>query len=60
MTNSPGAVPRTATFALTNATFSWVRELANTGWQTATRNHGALGEMNIVGGEIVHAGVKSA
>ena len=61
VTNMPGAVPRTATFALTNATFPWVRELANLGWQTATENHAALGQgLNIVGGEIVHAGVQAA
>ncbi len=61
VTNMPGAVPRTATIALTNATFPWVRELANLGWRAATENHAALGKgLNIVEGEIVHAGVKAA
>ena len=61
VTNMPGAVPRTATFALTNATFPWVRELAQSGWQTATTNHAALGHgLNIVQGEIVHPGVLAA
>ena len=61
VTNMPGAVPRTATLALTNATFPWVRELAQLGWRNATQNHVALGRgLNIVEGEIVHAGVQAA
>ena len=61
VTNMPGAVPRTATLALTNATFPWVRELATLGWQSATTNHAALGAgLNIVDGAIVHEGVKAA
>ena len=61
VTNMPGAVPRTATLALTNATFPWVRELADLGWKEATESHAALGQgLNIVAGEIVHPGVKAA
>lgn len=61
VTNMPGAVPRTATLALTNATFPWVRELADGGWRAATQNHVALGKgLNIVAGEIVHPGVAAA
>ena len=33
--NMPGAVPRTSTFALTNATIPYVLNLANKGWQNA-------------------------
>ncbi|MDP2268655.1 MAG: alanine dehydrogenase, partial [Deltaproteobacteria bacterium] len=32
VTNMPGAVPRTSTFALTNATFRYALEIANKGW----------------------------
>ncbi len=61
VTNMPGAVPRTATLALTNATFPWVRKLASTGWKTATENYPVLAHgLNIVEGEIVHPGVLSA
>jgi alanine dehydrogenase len=31
----PGAVPRTSTFALTNATLPYVRSLADLGWRKA-------------------------
>ena len=61
VTNMPGAVPRTATLALTNATLPWVRELASLGWRAATQNHLALERgLNIVAGEIVHPGVAAA
>jgi alanine dehydrogenase len=33
--NMPGAVPRTSTYALTNATMPYVLKLADKGWQTA-------------------------
>jgi alanine dehydrogenase len=33
----PGAVPRTSTFALTNATMPYVVKLADLGWRTACR-----------------------
>ncbi|MBT8098251.1 MAG: alanine dehydrogenase, partial [Gammaproteobacteria bacterium] len=37
VTNMPGAVPRTSTFALTNATLPFVKALANHGWREALR-----------------------
>ena len=40
--NMPGAVPRTSTFALTNATLPYVVELANQGWRDALRADPAL------------------
>jgi alanine dehydrogenase len=40
--NMPGAVPRTSTFALTNATMPYVLTLADKGWQAACRNDPAL------------------
>ncbi|MFA4082432.1 alanine dehydrogenase [Mycobacteroides salmoniphilum] len=40
--NMPGAVPRTSTFALTNATMPYVLALADKGWRQACRQDGAL------------------
>ncbi len=38
VTNMPGAVPRTSTFALTNETLPFIKSLANDGWQSALKN----------------------
>ena len=40
--NMPGAVPRTSTFALTNATMPYVLKLADKGWRDACRADPAL------------------
>ncbi|MGE5694227.1 MAG: alanine dehydrogenase [Candidatus Sericytochromatia bacterium] len=40
--NMPGAVPRTSTFALTNATMPYVLVLADRGWRTACEADSAL------------------
>jgi alanine dehydrogenase len=40
--NMPGAVPRTSTFALTNATLPYVLRLADQGWHEACRADSAL------------------
>ncbi|BBY79048.1 alanine dehydrogenase [Mycolicibacterium pulveris] len=40
--NMPGALPRTSTFALTNATVPYVLRLADLGWQAACRADPAL------------------
>jgi alanine dehydrogenase len=40
--NMPGAVPRTSTFALTNATMPYVLRLADKGWQAACAADAAL------------------
>ncbi|PXX57672.1 L-alanine dehydrogenase [Nocardia tenerifensis] len=37
--NMPGAVPHTATLALTNATLPYVRAIADLGWKEACANH---------------------
>jgi len=50
--NMPGAVPRTSTFALTNATLPYVTVLAGQGWQSALRADSAL-----AAGLTTHAGV---
>jgi alanine dehydrogenase len=40
--NMPGAVPRTSTFGLTNATMPYVLKLADQGWRAACRVDSAL------------------
>eukprot|EP01031_Cornospumella_fuschlensis_P019854 gene19854-24326_t len=48
----PGAVPRTSTYALTNATMPYVRALANLGWKAALGADNALAlGLNTVAGE---------
>jgi alanine dehydrogenase len=58
VTNMPGAVPRTSTYALTNATLAFVRALADHGWQAALKRdpHLARG-LNVQEGEIKHEAV---
>lgn len=59
--NMPGAVPRTSTLALTNATLPYAVKLANLGWKEACRQDPALKlGLNIVSGKIVYAGVAEA
>ena len=62
--NIPGAVPRTATFALTNATKPYVEllaELLADGGVGAAAAHPALGTAaNVLAGELTHAGVAEA
>jgi alanine dehydrogenase len=38
----PGSVPRTSTFALTNATMPYVLKLADNGWRAACKADPAL------------------
>lgn len=60
VTNMPGAVPRTATFALTNATKPYVHALADLGVAAAAR-HPELGTAaNILAGKVTHSGVAMA
>ncbi len=59
--NMPGAVPRTSTLALTNATFVYARTLARLGWQDACKADRALAlGLNIIGGKVVYPGVAEA
>ena len=53
VTNMPGAVPRTSTFALTNATLPFVKALAGMGWREALKydKHLANG-LNVHNGQI--------
>jgi alanine dehydrogenase len=61
VTNMPGAVPRTSTFALTNATLPYVRALADLGWQRAIGNDAGLARgLNVHAGALTHEAVASA
>lgn len=59
--NMPGAVPRTSTLALTNATLPYVRLLADLGVEAALRQNPALARgLNIFKGELCHRQVAEA
>lgn len=59
--NIPAAVPRTSTFALTNATLPYVRRLAALGVDEATAQDPSLAAgINVRGGEIVYPAVNEA
>ncbi len=61
VTNMPGAVPRTSTFALTNATLPYVKALAAHGWQKAIEHDSGLRMgLNIHAGAITHEAVARA
>ena len=61
VTNMPGAVARTSTFALTNATLPFVLALADKGWQRALREDPHLRDgLNIHDGKITHPAVATA
>ena len=56
--NMPGAYPKTATMALTNATFEYVRKLANEGVVKAIKSDFALESgVNVYKGEITNQAV---
>jgi alanine dehydrogenase len=58
VTNMPGAVPRTSTFALTNATLPFVLELADKGWRRAMADDPHLrAGLNIHTGKVTHPAV---
>ena len=59
--NMPGAVPRTSTQALTNATLPYALEIAEKGWEQACKENEALRKgLNIIDGKVVHKGVAEA
>jgi alanine dehydrogenase len=59
--NMPGAVPRTSTFALTNATLPFVRELADRGTDAAlAANVHLRAGLNVQAGRIMHPAVAEA
>lgn len=59
--NMPGAVPRTATIALTNATMSYVKQIANNGLEKAfLRNQAIMSGINVYKGLVTNDGVAKA
>jgi alanine dehydrogenase len=61
VTNMPGAVPITSTYALTNATIPYVIHLATAGVQQATtENPGLKLGVNVAGGQVTYAPVADA
>jgi alanine dehydrogenase len=59
--NMPGAVPRTSTIALTNATLPYAIKIANMGWKEACKVSQPLRKgLNVVEGKIVYKGVSDA
>lgn len=56
--NMPGAVPRTSTFGLTNATLPYALELANKGFEAAVKNDQGLQEgVNTYKGKLTYKAV---
>ena len=60
LANMPGAVPRTSTFALTNATGPYVRQLADRGPKQAAHDPVLGTAANILAGQLTHEGVGKA
>jgi alanine dehydrogenase len=61
VTNMPGAVGRTSTYALCNVTLPWALRIANRGIERAAAELKPVAEaINIAGGEVVHAAVARA
>ena len=59
--NMPGAVPRTSTQALTNATLQYALPIAAKGWKQACKDDAALAKgLNVIEGKIVYKGVAEA
>ena len=58
VTNMPGAVPRTATFALNNATLPFALSIADNGWKAALAKDVYLRDgLNVCHGKITHKAV---
>jgi alanine dehydrogenase len=61
VSNMPGAVARTSTFALTNATFPYALELANKGYRQAFKENQELTKgLNVFNGHVTHPAVAEA
>ena len=59
--NMPGAVPRTSTIALTNATLPYAIQIAGKGWKQACIDNVPLQKgLNVVNGKVVYKGVSEA
>jgi alanine dehydrogenase len=61
VTNMPGAVPRTSTYALNNATLPFALALADKGWQRAAADDEHLRNgLNVALGKVTHPEVAAA
>jgi len=61
VTNIPGNVPQTSTYALTNVTLGYALELANKGFHQALKDSNALRKgLNVCEGKITYEAVASA
>ncbi len=59
--NMPGAVPKTSTLALTNATLPYAVEIANKGWKKAMQENPEIKPgANVVKGKVTYDGVAEA
>jgi alanine dehydrogenase len=59
--NMPGAVPKTSTMALTNATLPYALEIASKGWKKAMQENPEIKlGANVVKGEVTYQGVADA
>lgn len=59
--NMPGALPKTSTLALTNATLPYAVEIANKGWRKAFKENPEIKcGANVVKGEVTYKGVAEA
>jgi alanine dehydrogenase len=59
--NMPGAVPKTSTLALTNATLPYAVEIANKGWRKAMKQNPEIKlGANVVKGKVTYRGVAEA
>ena len=60
VSNMPGAVPNTSTYALTNATLAYALDIADRGWREAVRDRVLAGGVNVVDGRVTHRAVAEA
>jgi alanine dehydrogenase len=59
--NMPGAVPRTSTMALTNATLPYAMEIANKGWKKAMQESKEIKlGANVINGKVTYKAVAEA
>jgi alanine dehydrogenase len=61
VTNRPGAVSRTSTYALTNVTLPYAVQIADNGIETAAQEDIAIRRgVNVIGGKLVFRAVAEA
>jgi alanine dehydrogenase len=58
--NMPGAVPRTSTIALTNATLPYTRKIASLGFKKAISDAGLAEGVNVYDGKITYEAVANS